>query len=210
VVRDLSAVLDGCAMALFDSFRAAIPGVDENSSEVRRYLDVLLEVTERTGCVMLVIHHLGKSSADPRQQRDPVQMLRGSSGINDALDTSWAVIAGAQSLRVTQGKVSRGAKQADLSVRIVDQDDGGLTVEYLPPEQLEQMISQTSEEARCELSILEALRRHGAQSLTAIEDGTKMGIVGGRNLRRRCVAQMTADGIVLSEGEGRNRRISAV
>lgn len=206
VVRDLSVLLDGVALCLLDSFRAAIPGVDENSSEVRRYLDVLLEVTERTGCTMLVIHHLGKTSADPRAQRDPVQMLRGSSGINDALDTSWAVIPGEHALRVTQGKVSRGARADDLLVSIQDLSDGALTVTNMPPEQMLALAAQTNPDRECEVSILSALREHGPQPAATLESGTKLGIVGGRAIRRRCLAQLVADGCVAVAGAGPSRR----
>jgi hypothetical protein len=210
VVRDLSLLLDGVTLALFDSFRAAIPGVDENSSEVRRYLDVLLEVTERTGCTMLVIHHLGKTSPDPRGQRDPVQMLRGSSGINDALDTSWAVIAGEHALRVTQGKVSRGKKSDDLNVRIEDTPEGGLIVTNLESEQLVALAAADNPDRKCEASILTALREHGPQSQTTIESGSKLGVEGSRGVRRRCLAQLVADGCIEVTGAGPARRFGVV
>jgi hypothetical protein len=206
VVRDLALLLDGCAMALLDSFRAAVPGVDENSSEVRRYLDVLLEVTELTGCVCLVIHHLGKSSPDPRLQRDPVQLLRGSSGINDALDTSWCVLPGEHSLRVTQGKVSRAQRAEDLEVQIVDLPTGGLTVTHMPPEQIAQLARIQDPDAAAEVSIIEALRKHGPQSQTTLESGSKLGVIGSRQVRRRVLAKLVADTVVSSSGAGPARR----
>lgn len=71
---------DGAALVVLDSLRAAIPSADENSSEVRRHLDLLGLVSERTGCVFLVIHHAGK----PNVERAGRFSMRGSSSLFDA------------------------------------------------------------------------------------------------------------------------------
>ena len=209
VVRDLSVLLDGCAFALLDSFKAATTGADENDSDVRRYLDVLLEVTERTGCTIMVIHHMGKSSADPRMQRDPVQQMRGSSAINDALDCGWCVLPGANALRVTQSKVSRGRKAPDLEVTI-DDVDGGILVTHMPPEQIASLARQSSPELACEASLLGALREHGPQPAATLTDGGRLGITGSRSLRRSCLKRLLADGLLVETGAGPTRRIGAV
>lgn len=74
---------EGFTVCIIDSFRAATPGVDENDSGVRIYLDILTRVSERTGCSFLVIHHAGKDQPD----RDSRQVARGSSAIFDACGT---------------------------------------------------------------------------------------------------------------------------
>lgn len=71
---------DGYALAAIDSFRAATPNADENSSEVRRYLDLLANVSEKTGCAFIVIHHARKSIDGAADRAS----LRGSSAIFDA------------------------------------------------------------------------------------------------------------------------------
>jgi len=83
----LVAVCMGAAICLIDSFRASVPGVDENDSKVREYLDILTRVSERTGCTFIVIHHAGKSKGDEHGSRDERQSPRGSSGIFDACQT---------------------------------------------------------------------------------------------------------------------------
>ena len=204
-VRDLTLLLDGCTLALFDSFRAATPGVEENDSGIRIYLDNLLEVAERTGCMMLVIHHFGKTPSDAGS--DVTQRLRGSSGIHDAIDTNWSVIPGPGGLRVTQTKVSRSSKANDLEVQIVDNPDGGLTVTHMPPEQLAAIARQSSPARECELSIIKALRDHGPQTGYVLENGTALGITGNRALRRTCLRQMLADGLVSEQGAGPSRKV---
>lgn len=75
-------------VCLIDSFLAALPGVDENASNIRRYLDELAEISEATGCTMMVIHHAGKSRGEEVEER---QKPRGSSAIVDAVDGLFTV-----------------------------------------------------------------------------------------------------------------------
>jgi hypothetical protein len=80
-----SKVADGADIVLIDSLRAMTPGMDENSSEMRRYLDPLTRISEATGACFLIIHHAAKSPTDPHStRREARQQLRGSSGIFDA------------------------------------------------------------------------------------------------------------------------------
>jgi hypothetical protein len=75
---------EGVDFAVVDSFRAACRGADENDSSVREYLDILLEVSEKTGVAWLVLHHTGKDKAGHDDGR---QKGRGSSAIFDAWGT---------------------------------------------------------------------------------------------------------------------------
>jgi len=59
-IEELTRIVDGAALVLVDSLRAAFPSADENSSEVRTYLDVLSRVSERTGACIAIIHHARK------------------------------------------------------------------------------------------------------------------------------------------------------
>lgn len=73
-------------LILVDSFRAATVGGDENDSSAREGLDLLGELSERTGCRALVVHHMGK----PAENRSELlTKFRGSSGIVDALDCAY-------------------------------------------------------------------------------------------------------------------------
>jgi hypothetical protein len=77
-------VADGADLVIIDSLRAMTPGTDENSSEMRRHLDPLTRISESTGCAFVLVHHAGKSPAEPGSRREARQQLRGSSGIFDA------------------------------------------------------------------------------------------------------------------------------
>lgn len=84
---DLVRLVEGAAVVLVDSLRAAFPHADENSSEVRSYLDVLSRVSERTGAAFVVIHHARK----PQQGNDSgaTFAIRGSSALFDACQSVY-------------------------------------------------------------------------------------------------------------------------
>lgn len=74
----------GASLCIIDSLRACIGGdIDENDSAVRSYLDILLRVSDATGCTFVVLHHAGKG----RQDGDQREAGRGSSAIYDASGT---------------------------------------------------------------------------------------------------------------------------
>ncbi len=64
-------------LAIIDSLRAVVPGVDENDSNIRRYIDILSAVSEATGTAFLLIHHSGKGEGEHAS-------IRGSSAIFDS------------------------------------------------------------------------------------------------------------------------------
>jgi hypothetical protein len=77
----LSQSADGRALVIVDSWRPAHPGIDENSSDVRATLDVFGEVSERTGCAFVLIHHSRKPDKDSKGGAK--MAVRGSSGFFD-------------------------------------------------------------------------------------------------------------------------------
>jgi hypothetical protein len=87
---DLVRLVEGAVFVLVDSLRAAFPHADENSSEVRSYLDVLSRVSERTGAAFAVIHHARK----PQQGNDAgaTFAIRGSSALFDACQSVYVFI----------------------------------------------------------------------------------------------------------------------
>jgi hypothetical protein len=76
-----SRTFEGVQVGIIDSMRAATPSIDENDSQIRRCLDVLTLVSERTGTAFVVIHHAGKPKDGHADART---VLRGSSAIFDA------------------------------------------------------------------------------------------------------------------------------
>ena len=80
------AAADGCGLVLMDALRGFLPGVDENSSEVREYLDPLIEVSDAAGAAFVIVHHEGKSGGLPggRKEKPDDEAMRGSAGLQDA------------------------------------------------------------------------------------------------------------------------------
>ncbi len=80
--EQLLRLADGYDLAIIDSFRAACPHTDENSSDARVPLDRLTRISEKTGTTWAVIHHARKPSQnDVGGSR---MSVRGSSALFDA------------------------------------------------------------------------------------------------------------------------------
>lgn len=73
---------EGFDLMIVDSFRAACPITDENSSEARVPLDRLTRVSEKTGVTALVIHHARKPSQNAAGGAR--MSVRGSGALYDA------------------------------------------------------------------------------------------------------------------------------
>jgi len=85
---------EGMAICVLDSLRGATPGIDENDSKIRAYLDLLARVSEKTGTAFMLIHHAGKPAVSKGDEEADLRMvLRGSSAIFDACGSVFAMIA---------------------------------------------------------------------------------------------------------------------
>lgn len=84
------ALMEGRDVIVIDSLRAATPGQDENSSEIREALDMLGSLSEKTGCRAIVIHHSRKPTENDSGARYSV---RGSSALFDACDAAYVFSA---------------------------------------------------------------------------------------------------------------------
>lgn len=195
----------GAGLVVIDSLRAATAGIDENSSDSRKCLDLLLGVSDATGTTVLVIHHEGKP---PTQgQRETVHRLRGSSALVDACDATWHLRAQDGALVLEPGKTSRGGRPEPVTVSLVDGAHGAIAWSYRCPEEEAQRASADADRREREAldriaeSILRALVRHGPLTATEITDGTRHGIVGRRTVRRDALRRMLADGAIV-QGEG--------
>jgi hypothetical protein len=119
-------LMAGRDLIIVDSMRVASGEDDENSSHIRRGLDLLGDISEETKCRALVIHHARKPSNDPGAQNDPIHAIRGSSAIYDAGDSVY--ILGSKSgepIHVQHKKArSDGETREDWSLVISDVEDG--------------------------------------------------------------------------------------
>jgi hypothetical protein len=171
----LCRALDGCVLGIFDSLRASAPEVDENSSEVRRVLDVLTLVSEKTGCVPLVIHHARKPREDaPGGAR---MAIRGSSAIFDAC-SSVLVFDGPKGEPVTvthdKARVS-GICSEDIALEVRDVElggdpRGGLEVRVVgcEPVEVRQAARARARVAELDDAVLDFVRRNPGATVRAV------------------------------------------
>lgn len=132
---------EGVDLAIVDSLRAAAPTFDENSSEIRRPIDLAFRAAELHGTIVVFIHHARKpKSDDPAGAR---YKIRGSSALFDAGGSTFLFAAEKdQPTRVTHEKCrNRGITVDDFGLRVEDVEiDGdaraGLRVVHLEREQL--------------------------------------------------------------------------
>ncbi len=167
-------IMDGTDLVLVDSMRAASPGQDENSSDIRAGLDMLGEISNETGCRALVIHHARKPSEDAPGGRFSI---RGSSAIFDALDCAYVFAADkGEPIKVTHEKARSNGDTVDdfaLLVSDVPRDDDprwGLKVEVRGAE----LIAQRRDE-RAAASLKERTRRDAETVRKALRERPGLG-----------------------------------
>lgn len=142
-IDSLLPLVEGAAFVLVDSLKAAFPHADENSSDVRSYLDALNHVSERTGATIAVIHHARKPNA--QQGGTATHAIRGSSALFDACQSVY-VFEGEKDTATTvhhQKDRIRGATCEDFGITSEDVTQGsdvrwGLAVRHLEAEQMSQ------------------------------------------------------------------------
>ena len=145
-------IMDGRDLVLVDSLRAATPGQDENSSDIRTCLDMLGEVSEQTQCRAVVIHHARKPSEDSPGGR---YSIRGSGAIYDAIDVAY-VFSGekGEPIKVANEKArSEGELVPDFALVVSDvaierDPKGGLRVDLRGAELIAQRREENATAAR--------------------------------------------------------------
>lgn len=192
-------VTDGVSLAVWDSFRASSPSVDENDSSARGPLDLLMRSSERTGCVHVVIHHARKPSDN--REGGAKMSIRGSSGIYDAC-ASVFVFAGekGEPSRIKQEKDRhRGHLIEDVELHVEDHPDGALSIRAASP--MPETVSAAVELGATETRILGVLGdRPGGASLRTLRALVR----GGRGMFEAALETLTQAGKV-AEQSGPNR-----
>lgn len=201
-------LVDGAAFVLVDSLRAAFPHADENSSEVRSYLDVLSRVSERTGAAFAVIHHARK----PQQGNDTgaTFAIRGSSALFDACQSVYVFI-GEKNTPTTvhhQKDRIRGACLDDFGLDGVDVPDGhdprwGLRVVHLESSQIRE--ASAIDVARAAILKEVGRSRAGYRSATSLVSALKL----KKQVGLDAVRSLLEDGNLFQETTGTPFRIGS-
>ncbi len=124
---ELIKLCTGVTIAVIDSLRAMVPGIDENDSVIRRFIDILTRVSQATGCAFIVIHHSAKIKDDDNV--DPRYVVRGSSAIFDACGCVYAMMGSrGEPKKVLQVKTpadGKGSGVEPFELCIEDVEAGG-------------------------------------------------------------------------------------
>ncbi len=165
---------EGRALVVVDSFRAAAPSADENSSDVRRSLDLLSRCAERQGFATVVVHHAKKPSKDSRAGASV--SLRGSGAIFDACSSVLMLTRGRAAVRVDHVKArTSGMLQPPFHLCIAgsidDADDGG-AIAIRPRDAVAS--ADGGKMSAATAAIADALARHGALSRSELQGQVRM------------------------------------
>lgn len=150
---------DGRALVIVDSLRACAPDVDENSSDARRVLDLLTSVSDKTGCVPLVIHHARKPREDG--EGGAKVAIRGSSAIFDACSSVCVFSAKKGEPTIVQHEKARtsGTTEPDFALEVHDVEiagnaRGGLDVRAVAVESSEEKRGEAEQRRHREIDEL--------------------------------------------------------
>lgn len=157
---------DGADLVILDALRGAAPTQDENDSSIRRCLDNLTVVSEKTGTAFVVLHHAGKPKESHSDERT---ILRGSSAIFDACGCVLVVTAGKTKdapRKISQPKVpgeAQGGHIDDFTLTVEDvaqanDPTAGVRVVYAPTEPVNPVALARDKYKRHALTILTVIR----------------------------------------------------
>ena len=188
---------EGRTLIVIDSWKASHPGVDENSSDVRKTLDHMTTASEVTGCAFEMIHHNRKPQKDAAGGQK--MSIRGSSGFFDGCQTVY-IFDGIETgrVRVTLEKDRIGGQNVDaFEITIRDDDDGGLLVSY----QSAQIVEAVAP-ARNYIQTVAVVR-----AMVAADPGissSKLAETAGKNKSTvlAAVNSLIAEGVIVRTGSG--------
>ena len=144
-------------VVIFDSLIDFHSRSENDATDAQFIIDCLREFT-RIGVTVLLAHHQRKEIMGLWKDKDPSQMLRGSSAILGGLDSLIAIEKMEESskkivLTITQAKLRQGRKLDPFRIDLIDEDDvikfehkGELMTEISKREELKELIIKFIEE----------------------------------------------------------------
>lgn len=166
----------GLKVCLLDSLTAALTGIDENSAAVGEFLYMLGRVSERTGCVIVLVHHSRKPQEG--DDGDPRRAIRGSTAIYNGCSGVFVLLGkkGEPTCWYHEKERNEGQTLAPFWTQVEDTQDGrGVRIVHMDKEQLPTG-GRRDAFAEAKLRILEAAKaypRSSQRKLLAIAKGKK-------------------------------------
>lgn len=101
IEKVMTELLSGYKLCIIDCLGSAIPMADINDDRVRAHIDRLNNISEETGCAILLIHHEPKNTG-----KDPLKSIKGNGSIISAAGGSIHLTKeiGGKEITVTLGK----------------------------------------------------------------------------------------------------------
>lgn len=191
--------VEGIPLVMLDALRGATPTIDENDSTIRRCIDNLSRVSEKTGTAFLILHHAGKTGAADGDAR---KVPRGSSAIFDACGCIFVVEGEeAKPKRIQQTKApaeAEGGSIPEFFLSIEDVSDGSNPTAGL------RVVCQETSKARAQTGVsakFESLKAAIMELVASNPTLTSANAVCERVSGGRKDSKLTAIQELLSEGK---------
>jgi hypothetical protein len=188
---------EGVGVVVLDALRGATPTLDENDSTIRRCIDNLSRVSEKTGAAFLILHHSGKVARD-----DPRAAPRGSSAIFDACGCVFVVSGGQNEPKeVQQTKAPAEAEGGSLETFFLTIEDVATAPER--PTAGVRVVCKDAAEARAQSgpsAELDALKRSILEAVASSPGLQSMNSIGARVRGGRKDFKNTAIKELIAEG----------
>jgi len=215
-VDSLLPVVQGAALVIVDSLKAAFPHADENSSDVRSYLDALSHLSERTGACVAVIHHARKPNA--QNGGTATHAIRGSSSLFDACQSVYVFEGEKDTPTTVHHQKDRIAGSTLPEFGLVSEDipgstgpRHGLVVRHLEAEQVtsvrerKTLAAEEARKLRARGMVASTLEKYAGRFQGSRDDLTRL-VGGDRNAVQRAISEMLTDGKLKSDGRGAERQ----
>ena len=181
-----------------DSLKAGSTA-DENDSSIRRGLDSMRAIGERTGCSFVVLVHAKKTSGSPVDVDDR-EILRGSSAVFDAADAVLVSFyrKAEERFDVRQAKARHGRAVEPFSLRLVDVE-GGVRVqaEDTPESNVDaKKVSKLEDIKRAVVDVVKA----NAGQLKSANDICGLTRGAGKDVKLLAIRQLTEEGRLVLVG----------
>lgn len=194
---------DGRALVVLDSLRAASLE-DENDSRIRKGLDDLRSIAEKTGCAFGLLVHAKKSSGTPGTIDDR-EILRGSSAVFDAADVVLASFYQTEEecFDSRQCKARQGRAVDPFRVRVEDAPKGIVI-------RAEDMPNAEEVERQRDIDLAVAIRAYVAEHPGCYTKQVEARVKGRASSIRAALAELVEEGVLSEQKEGSTRRYWAV
>jgi 5S rRNA maturation endonuclease (ribonuclease M5) len=197
-------LLAGSAICTIDPLRAAAPGQDENSSEFRRWIDMLNVVSDRTGCAICVLHHGGKP-VEGAQRRNTG---RGTSAIDDAVQSKFVLTAEEKGAPISVShEKSRELSETipDFWLQVVNEPDAVRLVHRCEEEMASHLEGAKAAKEMARIDRAKEAVRAAFMRFAGTLPGPRDNVVkvagGDRTFVQRAISEMLASGEIVRSGQ---------